>query len=478
MSPLSPWLPAPMDQPFDMVVKVVGCGSAGVLREIAGIARALAAHGVFVIGQEGRPGGAAGEVGVTLRLASRSFHSMGHGCDVLLYVGDGIPEFRRYGLQRGSVLLWEPPEQERLRPLIPDGLTVYAVPLGQLSDPHEVLSGRGCAALGALCQLLGVPKAALNACTSIGSAPRSFEAGFDFAARCVAKRDVYSIPLKTGDGSPWMLTGEQAAKLGFAVGSCVGKMSGGKEFDESPETWLRRHLDLADGMVSVLRSEMHPSAQVYRGPEGTVIALFGGDDAAIHACINGHRRPRVVVAADVRDIVRLLIDGQRLVRDDQADIVVVALDDELAVRQHNIEVGALRNFVAGCLSVSFSDAQRFASTRERTALEQDPHGVAAVGYVAWGTAQGVVRDALTLCREFGLNVSALYPIDVVPFPIRELECFAQTVGRVVLVESTEANGYADRVVGACCFPVSVVRPERGEMLTPMEIFLREGLGTV
>jgi pyruvate/2-oxoacid:ferredoxin oxidoreductase alpha subunit len=92
--------------------------------------------------------------------------------------------------------------------------------------------------------------------------------------------------------------------------------------------------------------------------------------------------------------------------------------------------------------------------------------------------QGVVRDAVALCRSFGLRVAGLYPKLIVPFSYEDMESFAKTVGRVVLVESGQTQGYWDRLRATFSFEPAVLSPQPGKSLTPMDIFLREGLGAL
>jgi pyruvate/2-oxoacid:ferredoxin oxidoreductase alpha subunit len=108
--------------------------------------------------------------------------------------------------------------------------------------------------------------------------------------------------------------------------------------------------------------------------------------------------------------------------------------------------------------------------------EREGEDDAEVGFIAWGAAQGVVRDALILCRNVGMSVAALYPKQIVPLPVEQLESFAGTVKRVVVVESGQTRAYADRIEGACLFRPSVVMPNKGTALTPMDLFMREDVG--
>ena len=108
--------------------------------------------------------------------------------------------------------------------------------------------------------------------------------------------------------------------------------------------------------------------------------------------------------------------------------------------------------------------------------EREREDDAEVGFIAWGATQGVVRDALMLCRNIGISVAALYPKQIVPLPVAQLESFAGTVKRVVVVESGQTRTHADRIEGACSFRPSVVMPNMGTALTPMDLFMREDLG--
>ena len=101
---------------------------------------------------------------------------------------------------------------------------------------------------------------------------------------------------------------------------------------------------------------------------------------------------------------------------------------------------------------------------------------ADVGYVAWGAGQGVVRETIAMCHGFGLNVAALYPKLLPPLSGADLEAFASTVAHVVVVESNEFSDYAGLVTSTTSLRPSQVRPEPGEALTVMDMFLREGLG--
>lgn len=465
MAPLSAWLPVRSTQDFDLVINVVGEGAARLIDEFTAVGQSLVERGLHVMAQAGRSDGEPGEPTLQVRLASNLFYSMGHGLDMLVHLGDGRPDFRRFGLQRGSVLLWESSEYERKPPDLPEGVIAYPVPFRRLAEQDgEGIAAIGFVAMGACFQLLGLPEGALRIHGVSLSARRSLKAGFQFAARALAKRDVYALPPAESGRDRILLNPHRAVMLGFAAGQCGCLASCHEELTRRPTEWVTEHLAVADRMVSLLQSDSHPGACAYRGRRGEVFAFLGQNDPAVRACVEGHVNPRILVAADVPDALQLLAGGQRLMRNKLADVVGVLLQEGLPFRHQSVDVDRVAEAV-----------------RPRKALSTAGHTGAPgaeVGYVSWGPAQGVVRDAVTLCRNFGLSVAALYPKTVLPFPVKDLESFAKTVKRVVIVESDRAGGFAGRVRASCSFDTTTVGPEPGRTLTPMDIFLREGLGTV
>lgn len=481
MAPFTAWLPARPNQDFDLVVKLVGPGASLLLKEWTPIAHSLIERGFAVMAQSGRLNGNCGDFVLKIRIATRTFYSMGHGCDVLVYLGDNVPEFSRFSLQPGSVLLWEPPKELPLHLVLPEEIITYPIPLTDLSAQHsEGLSGRGFAALGVLLHLLGVPEESLQHLTEVLPARRSFASGWDFARRALKKHDAYSLPLPATENGPgrMILTPEQAIMLGFAVSSCECRTMCDHELLHSTAHWMAKHSGMAGAMVSVLQSDSHAGVQAYRGPQGRVMAVLRGDDSAIASCLRGFDAPRVFVAADIPDALRLLIEGHELIRSGLSDGVGVLIEETVALRHQSVEIPSLVEMIRR-RSAAIPDTTMPRQPETVDAMvEQDGDREADVGFVAWGAAQGVVRDAVTLCRSFGLNVVGFYPKVIVPFPQEQLEAFARTVNRVVLVESSQMQGYEDRLRAACSFQPAMLRPLPGKSLTPMDIFLREGLGAV
>lgn len=479
MAPFTSWLPARCSQDFDLVVKIVGPGVLMILKEWSPVAQFLVDRGFSVVIQGERPNEEVGDSILTLRIASRTFHSIGYGCDILVYVGNDVPDLQRLSLQPGSVLLWQPPGESWSTPILPEGIITYHIPLGQLCVPYsEGPLSKGFCALGTLLHLLGSSEEALRQISSLVKASRSFAAGLDFARRSIIKRDAYSLPLILNAPRRIPLTPYQAILLGFAAGTWEDRTACEKELMRSPSQWTSRQLDAAHTLVSVLESHRHPGMQVYRGLNGQVTALLRGDDSAIASCLNGFKALRVFIAADIPDVINLIVAGHELIRGGLSDGVGILIDKTIAQRQQSIEVHALVDMIRRRATIVPDTNVPYRSDAIATMAERDGDEAAEVGYVAWGSAQGVVRDAVALCRNFGLRVAGFYPKRVVPFSYEDMESFAKSVGRVVLVESGHTRGYWDRLREGFSFEPAIVTPEPGRSLTPLDIFLREGLGAI
>jgi hypothetical protein len=166
-----------------------------------------------------------------------------------------------------------------------------------------------------------------------------------------------------------------------------------------------------------------------------------------------------------------------LIEMNRAGVVGVVVEEALTARLESVGVEALSAAVSGKQSDAadgFDGAQEDGTATMRA--EREGEDDAEVGFIAWGATQGVVRDTLALCRNLGMSVAALYPKQMVPLPVAQLESFASTVKRVVVVESGQTRTHADYIERACLFRPSVVMPDKGTALTAMDLFMREDLG--
>ena len=468
MAPLTAWLPAHPHQDFDLVIKIMGPLSSKFMRDWSLIAQSFTMKGLSIITQSGRVCGAFSDPQLHIRITDRPVYSMGYGCDVFVQLSQTVADSWSLGLhlQPGSVLLYEPDPVRRWHVCLPEGVISYPVALKDLClQDEEGLQGRALAALGVLLHLLGVPEESLLQLAPTLSAPKTFTAGVVFARSNIEKRDAYSLPFVRTETRPAiMLSSEQAILLGYAVSSCDCGSSCDAKLVASPVEWTADHLGLARSMVSVLESDEHPGLQAYRGPQGKVMALLRGNDSAIASWLKGFQSPAVFVAADIADVLSFLLAGEDLIQTGRSDGVEVLIQDDIAFQYQTIEVRFLIDMLR----------------RHHRAIgraERDGDADADVGFMAWGAAQGVVRDAVALCRSFGLRVAGLYPKRIVPFSNEDMESFAKSVGRVVVVESGQTQGYWDRLLPNLSFEFSVLTPEPSQSLTPMDIFLRERLGS-
>ena len=478
MAPFTAWLPARPNQDFDLIIKIVGVAASGLMKDWTFIAQSLIRKGFWVMTQRERLSGDFGDFVLTIRLATRPFYSMGHGCDVLVHLGETTRASWNFGLQPGSVLLWEPSVEQRRPPTLPEGVIAYPVPLTHLCvQKGEGVAGKGLVALGALLHLLGVPEATLYRWTPMLSSPRSFATGHDYARHDLKKHDAYSLPSATADAEHGLLlNSEQAILLGYAVSACECQRTCDAELIDSPRRWTNKHLGMAGAVVSVLESERHPGVQAYRGPQGKVTALLRGDDPAIASFLSGFKAPHVFVAAEIADAFGLLIRGHDLIRSGLSDGVGILIEETIALQHQTVHARFMADMMRRGHAVTPSPATGLEHGPCISTARRDGDEEADVGFVAWGAAQGVVRDAVALCRSFGLRVAGLYPKRLMPFCHEDMTSFAKTVGHVVVVESGQTQGYWDRLRPGFSFDYTVLSPLPGESLTPMDIYLREGLG--
>lgn len=473
MSPFTAWLPVGSERTSDLVLKMVGAGTAGLIDGATALEWALTEQGLRVMAQTSGPGEGRSGSAIRLRLSTEPITSLGNGCDVVAYLDPAALRRQWVDLQPGSVLVHEAGADAAA---VPDGVIAYAVPF---SDLHRRcgarFSGKGFIAAGVLAHLLGIPERIVRSRIRPHVGLRYFDAGVGFASSHLKKRDIYAVPTQAGAPRQIMLDAHQALLLGLTIGRCDCRTACAQSLDRTPHEWMAEHVRAAREQVSTLVHRETSCLHVDRGSDGEVMALLGAaDPSAVPE--QGANRPRVLVAADMLDAIRLAGLARRA-KPASTGAALVVVDEILAARRQSVPVEQLVDIVAG--TAQDPENKVFPpppSLEWRPDAEWVRDPGATIGYVAWGAAQGVVREAVTLCRSFGLNVSALYPKVLWPAPTRELEAFAETVEHVIVVEPDQAGRYTRFVRNQTALPVVTVMPEPGRALTPMDIFMREGLG--
>lgn len=464
MAPFTAWLPRRVEPLPDLVLKIAGRGTAGLDKGMAALGQVLADRGLSVVSQAGKLGGDGALASVRMRVASRPVGSTGSGSDLLAYLERPVPVGNPFGLQWGAVLLAEAEGTGEAGPsAIPEGVIHYPVPFSDLErgcGPGG--KGKGYIAVGVLTHLLGVPRDAVRHRLGGGLRRRYFEAGHRFAAEHLVKRDVNVLPEPAADTPSVLLGLSQAVELGLAGGECGCGKACAERLRRSPDDWLAGHLAAGRRLAG---------ASGCSDLEGVTLCLGCADPAAI-AAVEAHGAPALVVAADLADLADLLRTASGFVHPAAPPPWVVA-DEWLTGRHQGVPLDVVERFLAE----AGRPRAAAATTVEGLKAEREGDCPADVGFLSWGSAQGVVRDAVSLCRSFGLRVAALYPKVLRPLPLGELEAFAATVGRVVVVEPNRRGSYTALVRSRSHLRPTTIMPEPGRALSPKDIFLLEGLGT-
>jgi hypothetical protein len=474
MAPFSAWLPPQLDEPSDVILTIAGEGIAGCSKGMQALERTLTEQGFEILAQHGRLNGRNTSAAVRLRISSRPLTSMGHGCDVLAWLDEEVPQLRQFAVQPGSVLLCEPRVAARLNALpVHTGMITYPVPFGELTGQSgECFSGKGLVALGVLTHLLGLPHEALRHYLEPEYSRQYFDTGLTFAVAHLRKRDVYALSAPVPSPGRVLLNAQQAMALGFSSGFCRCPASCLSTLEDSPDAWVVRHVQEGAGLMCPASDV--GSIEAYVGPCSGTTVLVGRENPSEFAPIKSAPWPIVLVASDIADLLSLLLMAPRLGRE-AARLVWVIADGALTRCVQTVSTGLLRQLFQDHRADQWNQKEGALSVVQLRA-EREGAMQADVGYVAWGSAQGVVREAIAMCQGFGLNVAALYPKSLPPLSNADLEAFASTVAHVVVVESNGFSDYAGLVTSTTSLRPSQVRPEPGRALTAMDMLLREGLG--
>lgn len=479
MPPLSAWLPAVSSRPAsDLVLKIAGESFAGLSRGATALAAALAGQGLAVIVETARPREADQLPSARLRVATEPISSLGGGCDVLAHVAPRLFSRTLSGLQHGSVVLCEADTQPPAAPSeYLTGLVVYPIPFSELHRRcGSVPDGRELVAAGVLTHLLRIPPERVRSRVRPRGGIPCFEAGFSFAAGHLTKRDVNALPSPPSARPHLLLGAREAVLLALTNAGCTSRTTCLDELSASPELWLTVHVNQAARTVACRTSRHAPGVEIYRAADEPVSVWLGITD--LDAPMEAARKsPSIVlVAADIPDLVRLIISSRRLARRGDVPVTIVA-ERWLMNRLQSLSAGVLADMLKRGAPGGLPHTDPVAPAVSPVGpLECDGEPGAEIGYVSWGVAQGVVREAVALCRTFGLKVAALYPKRIRPAPTEEVEAFAKTVRHLAVVEPDESTRYADLLKRRTALPFTCLRPHPGRRLTPMDMFMREDLG--
>jgi hypothetical protein len=479
MAPFTQWLPPRGDQTSDLVLSLVAERPGGVKSAGMALEAALVREGFELLAETGdlirRKGGPALSA-MRLRVSTELMSSIGHGCDVLASLTEDADDLSAFGLSRGSVLLGESRMIAEAPPgTLPAGLITYSIPYADLSARFgRRSSGRGLVALGVLTEFLQVPRETVRSQVRPGLRRRCFDAGVAYAQEHVAKRDIFALTVPGAARRHVLLDARQAVLLGLGMAAIEQDSPFLNDLDDSPESWVAERVRAARPLVSCLTARGLPGVTVYRAQEGKLMIPVGCADPSLVRVEEQPSRLRILTATDLVDTVRL-IGAARRVLAAHDEPVWVMVDQELAHRQQSVPVELLEEIAE---EMQEGAGQGIASTPSRApfAAEREGEPGADIGYATWGTAQGVVREAVGLCRSLGIHVAALYPKVLSPLPIQELEDFAASVKHLVVVEPNGTGLYTSLVQSCTRLNPSSLAPMPGCALTPMDIFLREGLG--
>jgi hypothetical protein len=326
--------------------------------------------------------------------------------------------------------------------------------------------------VGLLTKLLEIPKEIMRLWVRPVSGFRYFDAGLQFATEHLDKKDVYGLPIPDTRSTRLLLNVDQALLLGLGIEHCRCDAACMKELLQgSSEDWVLSHARAAWQVVIPVRQPDDPSwVSRLQGPHRHVTGLMGIPDPTILAGKMSNAQGAILVPADVLDVFRLT----RLARFLRKNTIQIVVDPGLFNRSQTLS----SERVAACIREVFG-AKRDASLKasvlaEGLGAQREGEMSADVGFVAWGSAQGTVREAIGLCRKFGMNVAALYPKVLWPLPTGELEAFATTVKHLVVVESNRMGNLTRLIQGVTALHPVQIFPEMGQQLNLMDVFLKEG----
>ncbi len=477
MAPFTRWLPASPERSSDIVIEVVGDCTGELTKGTTALEQGLADQGFAVLAQTERLDGIGPATSVRLRVSQETLSSTGSGCDVLVHLGRKLPPHNSFHLQRSSILLCDARSVLNAQPpAIPEGVIVYPVPFADLHHRHGRSSEKEVIAIGVLSHLLGMPEEVIRRRMRPDFRTKYFDIGVNWAARHLRKRDICAFPLPPlHPHLQVLLNARQVVGLGLAMGNCHCGPACVQHLEQSPEEWIGEHVSVSwkDLALSLTRNGM--AQESYHNSHAGILVHLGVHDPTTIRGNDATNAPLMLVPANLSDALRCMVEARRLVRADMP--VWIIMDELLTGRAQSIPVPMLEEAAGKAAQPEGGEGPSKICTPEWLCkAERDGDDNADVGFVAWGAAQGVVREAVAFCRSFGLKVAALYPKVLRPLPVDDLQVFSTTVNRLIVVEADRTAPYTRLIAAETSLRPASIVPEPGQSLTPMDIFLREDLG--
>lgn len=357
----------------------------------------------------------------------------------------------------------------------PDGVIRYHVPFSKLNRACGSLRGKGLIAVGLLTKLLEIPKEIMRPWVRPVSGFRYFDAGFQFATEHLDKKDVYGLPIPDTLSTRLLLNVDQALLLGLGLENCRCDAACMKDLLQgSSEDWVMSHARAAWQVVIPVRQPDDPSyVSRLQGPHRHVTGVLGIPDPTILAGKKSNSQGLILVPADVLDVFRLT-SLARFLTTAPNSVHQIVIDPGLFNRSQTVSSERVAECIRETCDANSKVSLRASVLTQGLRAQREGEVPADVGFVAWGSTQGAVREAIGLCRKFGMNVAALYPKVLWPLPTEELEAFATTVKQLVVVEPNRLGNLTRLIQGATALHPLQIFPEVGQQLNLMDVFLKEG----
>jgi len=241
----------------DLVLRIAGEGGQGVIAFGEILQRAVAQSGLNISGESAMTSDIRGGlVEFHLRMSPSPILSQGDRLDILVALSDGGYRNSRASLAAGCVMIYDEAE---ITPEGLEGVTLYSVPMTDISRSLGSLLLRNMVALGTVAQLFSIPMDVLQGQirkqfskkdpSMLRMIFRAFNAGFTYAGEQIRKQDPYRIKPGQRRDDLLLMNGNEAIGLGALMAGCRFCSF----YPITPATtigdWLSKHLPGLGGSV-------------------------------------------------------------------------------------------------------------------------------------------------------------------------------------------------------------------------------------